>query len=308
MIYNRGGRSCPDHGGGDRALDVAVERVVVVSVDVTGKVAVVTGAGSGLGAAMCRRFAAAGMAVAALDIDDETAAATSAEVAATFGVRTMSSRIDVGDRNSITEATARVEAELEGCDLLCANVGVQQFGAIDRLTDDDWTWVINVNVLGTVRTVAAFLPTMRRGRGWRQIALTASAGALLPTVRLGAYQTSKYAVLGFGETLRQELAAEGIGVTIVLPGGMATRHLESSALARPADKGAWVLLSDDIEVMMASQDMDAAQVVTPDHAVRNLLDDLVADEPYVITHGDYRTAYHRRLAAIEAAFDRMEQS
>jgi NAD(P)-dependent dehydrogenase (short-subunit alcohol dehydrogenase family) len=279
-----------------------------VTPDVSRKVAVVTGAGSGLGAAMCRQFAAAGMAVAALDIDVANAAATADELAGTFGVRTMSSRIDVGDRGSISEATAAVASGLGGCDLLCANVGVQQFGAIDRLTDDDWTWVINVNVLGTVRTVAAFLPMMRRGRGWRQIALTASAGALLPTVRLGAYQTSKFAVLGYGETLRQELAGEGIGVTVVLPGGMITRHLESSALARPADKGEWVLLPDDIEVMMASQSMDAAQVATPDHAVRNLLDDLIGDEPYVITHGDYRDAYHRRIGAIEAAFDRMERA
>jgi len=279
-----------------------------VTADVTGKVAVVTGAGSGLGAAMCRRFAAAGMAIAALDIDVANAATTANDVAGSFGVRTMSSRIDVGDRGAITDAAAAVEAGLGGCDLLCANVGVQQFGAIDRLTDDDWTWVINVNVLGTVRTVAAFLPMMRRGRGWRQIALTASAGALLPTVRLGSYQTSKFAVLGYGETLRQELAGEGIGVTVVLPGGMSTRHLESSALARPADKGEWVLLPDDIEVMMSSQDMDAAKVATPDHAVRNVLDDLMADEPYVITHGDYRDAYHRRIAAIEAAFDRMEQA
>ena len=279
-----------------------------MNLDVTGKVAVVTGAGSGLGAAMCRQFAAAGMAVAALDIDAETAATTATEASAAFGVRTLSSRIDVGDRGSIAEAAATVESGLGACDLLCANVGVQQFGAIDRLTDDDWTWVVNVNVLGTVRTVAAFLPLIRRGHGWRQIALTASAGALLPTVRLGAYQTSKFAVLGYGETLRQELAGEGIGVTIVLPGGMMTRHLESSALARPKDKGEWVLLPDDIEVMMSSQDMDAAQVATPDHAVRNLLDDLTADEPFVITHGDYRAAYHRRLAAIEAAFDRMEKA
>jgi NAD(P)-dependent dehydrogenase (short-subunit alcohol dehydrogenase family) len=279
-----------------------------VTTDVSGKVAVVTGAGSGLGAAMCRQFAAAGMAVAALDIDVANATATAEELAGTFGVRTMSARIDVGDRGSIGEAAEAVASGLGGCDLLCANVGVQQFGAIDRLTDDDWTWVINVNVLGTVRTVAAFLPMMRRGRGWRQIALTASAGALLPTVRLGAYQTSKFAVLGYGETLRQELAGEGIGVTVVLPGGMITRHLESSALARPADKGEWVLLPDDIEVMMSSQAMDAAHVATPDHAVRNVLHDLIADEPYVITHGDYRDAYHHRIAAIEAAFDRMEQS
>jgi NAD(P)-dependent dehydrogenase (short-subunit alcohol dehydrogenase family) len=217
-------------------------------------------------------------------------------------------RVDVGDAASIADAAAHVEASLGGCDLICANVGVQQFGAIDRLTDDDWTWVINVNVLGTVRTVAAFLPHLRRRTGWRRVVLTASSGVLVPGVRLGAYQTSKYAVWGYGDTLRQELAAEGIGVTVIFPAGMMTRHLESSALARPPEKGEWVILPDDIEVMMASRQMGDTHIATPDHAVRNLLDDLLADEPYVITHGNYRAAYHERLADIEAAFDRMERS
>ena len=201
-----------------------------------------------------------------------------------------------------------MEANLGGCDVVCANVGVQQFGAIERLTDDDWTWVVDVNVLGTVRTVASFLPLLRRREGFRRIVLTASSGVLVPGVRLGAYQTSKFAVWGYGETLRQELAPEGIGVTIVFPAGMMTRHLESSALARPADKGAWVILDDDIEVMMAGRGMGEEHVATPEHATRNLVADLLADEPYVITHGAYRAAYHARLAAFEAAFDRMERS
>ena len=62
---------------------------------------------------------------------------------------------------------------------------------------------------------------------------TASSSVLAPAVRLGAYQTSKFAVLGFGESLREEIAGEGIGVTVLFPGGMMTRHLESSVLARP---------------------------------------------------------------------------
>jgi NAD(P)-dependent dehydrogenase (short-subunit alcohol dehydrogenase family) len=273
-----------------------------------GRIAVVTGAGSGLGAAMCRQFAEAGMAVAALDIDEEGAKATATALAASSGVPTMSARVDVGDTSSLADAAANVEATLGGCDVLCANVGVQQFGAIDRLTDNDWMWVINVNVLGTVRTVSSFLPMLRRRSGWRRIVLTASSGVLVPGVRLGAYQTSKFAVLGYGETLRQELADEGIGVMVLFPAGMKTRHLESSALARPADKGEWVILPDDIEVMMSSRKMGDEHVATPDHAVRNLLTDLLANEPYAITHGDYRAEYHERLASIEAAFDRMERS
>ena len=281
---------------------------MATAADLKGKVAVVTGGGSGLGAAMGRVLAEAGMAVAALDIDEANARATAAALTDDLGVRAIGVKADVGDPASVAAAAATVEAELGRCDVLCANVGVQQFGAIDRLTDDDWAWVMNVNVLGTVRTVAAFLPALRRAEGLRQIVLTSSSSALVPGIRLGAYVTSKYAVLGYGETLRMELADEGIGVTVVLPAGMMTRHLESSALAKPAEKGEWTLQPDDIEAMMSSRDIGQEHVATPEHAVRDLLASIVADEPYLITHGQYREAYHERLAAIEAAFDRMEQT
>ena len=276
--------------------------------ELAGRIAVVTGAGSGLGAAMCQRFAEAGMAVAALDIDEARAKETATTLAESYGVPAVARRVDVGDARSLEHAAADVGATLGGCDVLCANVGVQQFGAIDRLTDDDWTWVINVNVLGTVRTVAAFLPLLRRRAGWRRVVLTATSGVFVPGVRLGAYQASKFAVWGYGETLRQELAGEGIGVTVLFPAGMMTRHLESSARARPAGTGEWVIAPDDIEAMMSSRKVGEDHVATAEHAVRNLIADLVANEPYVITHGAYRADYHERLAAIEAAFDRMERT
>jgi NAD(P)-dependent dehydrogenase (short-subunit alcohol dehydrogenase family) len=272
-----------------------------------GRIAVVTGAGSGLGAAMAHELARAGMAVAALDID-ETAARRTVLSLTDAGANAAAVQVDVGDPTSIRDAAARVDETYGGCDLLCANVGVQQFGSIDRLTDDDWTWVLGVNVYGTIRTVAAFLPLLRKRPGWRHISLTASTSYFVPGVRLGAYATSKFAVVGFGETLRLELADEGIGVTIVFPAGMATRHLESSALARPATLGESVTLPDDIEAMLASRTTDLAEdIASPEEAVHHLLPQLLANEPYVITHGDVRSEYDERRAEIDRAFDRMER-
>jgi NAD(P)-dependent dehydrogenase (short-subunit alcohol dehydrogenase family) len=276
--------------------------------DLRGKVAVVTGGGGGLGAALGRIFAGAGMGVAALDIDGAAAERTAADLAATFAVPTASVRTDVGVTESVTAAARHVEATLGGCDVVCANVGVQQFGAIDHLTEDDWSWVLNVNVLGTVRTVDAFLPLLRAGTGWRRIVLTASSSVLVPAVRLGAYSTTKFAVMGYGETLREELAGEGIGVTILFPGGMLTGHLDSSAAARPAALEATGARPDDLTAMLEHRPMGADDVVEPDHAVRNLLADLVADEPYSITHGSHRAVYEQRRAALDAALDRMEAS
>ncbi len=277
--------------------------------DLRGRVGVVTGGGSGLGAALAARLAGAGMHVAVLDIDAERAAARAAELSGP-GIETLACAVDVGDRDSLARAAEQVAARLGACDVLCANVGVQQFGAIERLTEEDWRWVLDVNVLGVVRSVSCFLPLMRRRQGFRRIVLTASSAALRPGVRLGAYNASKLALVGFGETLRLELADEGIGVSILFPDGMSTRHLESSVLARPAELGPSVTLPDDIEAMLAGSGAgdDVPVVVTPEHATRNLIDELLADEPYIVTHGGYVEQVRSRHARIERAFDRMERS
>lgn len=278
-----------------------------MTVDLKGRVAVITGGGGGLGTALAKTFAGAGMDVAVLDIDEAAARATADQVAADYGVETTAFRTDTGDAESVAEAARHVAKTLGRCDVLGANVGVQQFGAIETLTEQDWEWVTNVNVLGTARTVRAFLPLLRATEGWRRIVLTASSSVLAPSIRLGAYQTSKYAVMGFGETLREELAPEGIGVTVLFPGGMLTRHLESSVDARPAALGTRALDPSDVEAMLAHTPMGETDLVAPEHAVRNLLADLEANEPFSITHGSFRPAWERRRDAIDAAFDRMQQ-
>ncbi len=134
-------------------------------------------------------------------------------------------------------AAEHVRVTLGGCDVLGSNVGVQQFGAIDKLAEQDWEWVLNVNVLGTVRTVRKFLPMLRAGHGFRRI-----------------------------------------------------------------------VFNRVVEAMIAHQPMVDGDHATPEHAIRNLLADLEAGEPYVLTNGSYRPLYRQRRDALDAAFDRMEAS
>jgi NAD(P)-dependent dehydrogenase (short-subunit alcohol dehydrogenase family) len=223
--------------------------------------AVVTGAGSGLGAALVERFASAGMSVVALDIDGERAEQTARAVREADG-KAAALQVDVANRSAVEDAAKFASQTFGACNVLCANVGVQQFGAVERLTEQDWRWVLDVNVLGVVNTVSAFLPLLRATSGNRRILLTSSSAALVPGVRLAAYTASKFAVMGYGETLRLELALEGIGVSILFPAGMRTRHLESSARARPAEIGKWAIQPDDIQAMKQSRKIDdAAHVV-----------------------------------------------
>ncbi|MGP0030969.1 MAG: SDR family NAD(P)-dependent oxidoreductase, partial [Acidimicrobiales bacterium] len=180
-------------------------------------------------------------------------------------------------------------------------------GAVDRLTPQDWQWVLSVNVGGPVNTVGAFLPSLRRAVGSRHIVLTASSAVFVAGPRLAAYATSKHAVFGFGEALRLELAPEEIGVTVLFPAGMATRHLDSSAAARPAEFGPSVTLDEDFVELLSSTHAAAEAIVDPGHAIRHLLDDLHKGERYIFTHGNYRQELVERSQALLEAFDRQAE-
>jgi short-subunit dehydrogenase len=270
--------------------------------DYAGQGVVITGAASGLGAALAELFASAGARLALLDIDAERVTAKAAEFA-DRGVEAIGLAVDVSDRAAIAAAAARVGSELGDCAVLCANVGVQQFGALDRFTADDWAWMLSVNVMGVVNTVAAFLPLIRASAGERHILLTGSASCLVPTVRLGAYVASKCAVVGYGEVLRLELAEEGINVTMLMPAGMPTRHLESSVAARPAGLGPAPFDPTDLDAVIAGS-AGMAEMMAPEQAVRNLIEALSERPAYFITHGGYRDVLLARHAALMRAFDR----
>jgi NAD(P)-dependent dehydrogenase (short-subunit alcohol dehydrogenase family) len=255
-----------------------------------GGVAVITGGGSGLGAAMAQRFAACGMTVFVLDIDGQHAQITADGIIEQGGKATALT-VDVANRDDLQQAARLVEDQAGYCSVLCANVGVQQFGAIDSLTENDWRWVLDVNVMGVVHTVDAFLPLVRRAPKSRHILITSSSAAYSPGIRMAAYTTSKYAITGYGETLRMELAAEDIGVSLLFPAGMSTRHLQSSQQARPAELGPSELRREDIDAMMQSRKIDTGDhVASAEYATRHLLEDLKHNQRYIITHGDCREA------------------
>ena len=272
----------------------------------SGGVAVVTGGGSGLGAAMAARFAAQGLAIAILDIDADQAAAA-AQALREGGHRALAFTCNVSDRAAVQAAADRIEAELGACSVLCANVGVQQFGAIDRLTVNDWRWVMDVNVMGVVHTVDAFLPQLRKAAGPRHIVITSSSAAYSPGIRMAAYTTSKYAITGYAETLRMELEVEDIGVSILFPSGMMNPHLQTSQKARPAELGPSILNPEDISAMMASRKLDrTGHVATAEYATRHLIADLAENRRYIITHGGSRETIETNFADLLAAHDRAQ--
>ena len=219
-----------------------------------------------------------------LDIDGERAEAEAASIRAARDVDAIGFHTDVGDAASVEAAAERIGREFGGADLVFSNVGVQQIGALERFSDDAWRWMLEVNVIGAARVARSFLGLLRIS-DQAHLAFTASASVLAPASRLAAYQASKFALVGLAETLRLELAGDDIGVSVVFPSGMITRHLESSLAARPGTITEAIADAADTEALVASSPF-ISQVLSAEDAARHIVDDVLAGERYIVTHGD----------------------
>jgi NAD(P)-dependent dehydrogenase (short-subunit alcohol dehydrogenase family) len=176
------------------------------------------------------------MTVAVADIQVSNAEAVAAEVASAGG-RAFAVGVDVTSAPSLAAAAKQVIARAGGVNVLCANAGVlARIGPLEAHTIEDWEYTLSVNVLGVVKTVDAFLPALRESAPDAYIVTTASLGGLVSEVRapIGAYTASKYACVGYSEMLRAELAPQGIGVSVLCPGVVASNLMATSAANRPA--------------------------------------------------------------------------
>jgi NAD(P)-dependent dehydrogenase (short-subunit alcohol dehydrogenase family) len=182
-----------------------------------GTVAVVTGAGSGIGRATARLLAQLGAKVHCADLDAESAERVAHDIRTA-----VAHRLDVSDAAAVEALAARVFEEDGAVDVLHNNAGIGHAGDIEHVTVDDWRRVIDVNLLGVAYGVAAFVPRMlRQGRG-AHIVNTASGLGLMPAARMAPYCASKFGVVGMSEALNAELAPRGIHVTALCPGVIST--------------------------------------------------------------------------------------
>ena len=190
--------------------------------DLAGKVAVVTGGGSGIGRGIAQALADEGTHVVIADIEDSPAATVAQELRQK-GVRAIPVHTDVADPASLELLAARAYDEFGAVHILCNNAGVFIGGPLADTAPEEWAWLIAVNVMGVVYGVRAFLPRMRAQGAAAHIVNTGSISGLYPTPNQGAYTATKYAVVGYSERLRAELEPEGIGVSVLWPSGVARR-------------------------------------------------------------------------------------
>jgi NAD(P)-dependent dehydrogenase (short-subunit alcohol dehydrogenase family) len=177
-----------------------------------GKVAIVTGGGSGIGAAIARALTGRGATVVIADIDDAGARTVAGEVKAASAVA-----VDVRDSGAVADLVAQVAAEHGQLDLIFNNAGIAVGGMVDELTLEHWDRVIDVNLRGVVHGVHAAYPLMLR-QGHGHIVNTASLAGLVPGPGLAPYAAAKHAVVGLSLSLRAEGASRGVRVSAVCPG------------------------------------------------------------------------------------------
>jgi len=190
--------------------------------ELRGRVAVVTGAASGIGRALAVALAREGAELALSDVN-EAGLAETRRLAEGLGARVTSERLDVADRAAVERHAARVIAEHGRANLVINNAGVGLGATISDMSYDDLAWLFGINFWGVVHGTKAFLPHLKQS-GEGHVVNLSSVFGIIAVPGQGAYNAAKFAVRGFTECLRQELELEGapVSATCVHPGGIKT--------------------------------------------------------------------------------------
>ncbi len=226
--------------------------------DLRKKVAVVTGAGSGIGRALAHRLRTEGCALALSDIDEEALART-VQALPPSDAKLTHERLDVSDRTAVYAHAAEVVRRHRTVHLVFNNAGVAHADLITHMDYADFEWVMNVNFWGVVYGTKAFLPTLlEQNQG--HIVNMSSVFGLVAVPSQSAYCASKFAVRAFTEALRQELASTQILVSSVHPGGVRTNIVRNGRIRR-TPTGQPLSDEEGFERMFRMQPNDAARVI-----------------------------------------------
>ena len=254
----------------------------------SGKVAVVTGAASGIGLAISERFLAEGMSVVMADIESEVLHEEANRLLAT-GAAVTAVVCDVSDAEQVAALRDAAVAAYGAVHVLCNNAGVASGGSTWRTKPAVWDWIVGVDLLGVAYGVNAFVPLMiEQGEG--HIVNTASEAGICATPMLGAYHAAKYGVVGLSEALVMELAGTGVGVSCLCPELVRTKIFESTRNA-PAHLGLRKPESVSMEMLESVMQTTA---LDPAVVAGNVTDAIVEGRFWVITHASTHTRVSHR--------------
>ncbi|MBN8981461.1 MAG: SDR family NAD(P)-dependent oxidoreductase [Rhizobiales bacterium] len=272
--------------------------------DLAGKTAFVTGGASGIGLAMGRTFAEAGMKVMLADIEkDALADAVKSLHNVSPDVRGVV--CNVADSSSVDRAAQESYDAFGKVHVVCNNAGVAAGGGIDDISLDSWNWVLDVNLMGVLHGTRTFLPHMRAHGEGGHFVNTASMAGMMSGMGFSPYTASKFAVVAMSEGLAPQIKPFGIGMSILCPGFVRTRIGESGR-NRPAQYGPANAYAPDSPaaamVAMIAEMIKAG--IDPAEVAARVVSAIREDELYIFTHPEMGVEMKQRFAAIEAAMDK----
>lgn len=261
------------------------------------KVAFVTGAASGIGLGIAKAFAANGMKVMMADIEEEPLMKAVSDLKAANGV-VEGIVCDVRDLEAV-QAAAKATVDAFGkVHVVVNNAGVGGGGETGDIPMDTWRWVVDVNLMGVVHGCETFVPLIKEHGEGGYIVNTASMAGIIGVPGMGPYNATKFAVVGYSESMKAELEPQGIGVAVLCPGWVNTQ-INTSSRNHPNEE----LRTREGGEMLEHINEVIASGMSPDTLGRWVLESMENGAAYIFTHPNWKPVVGLKAATLEAAFD-----
>lgn len=265
--------------------------------DFEGKVAFVTGAASGIGLGIAKAFASSGMKVMMADIEAEPLARAVAAIRESNGAAE-GVICDVSDVDAVRAAAAKTIETFGKVHVLVNNAGVGGGGETGSIPLEDWKWVVDVNLMGVVYGCETFVPLIKQHGEGGFIVNTASVAGQAGIAGMGPYNATKFAVVGYTESMNAELAPQGIGVAALCPGWVNTQIMDSRR-NHPGGGGDDPVFSEEAESAMSDVIKNG---MSPDTVGKWVLESMEKDALYIFTHPKWKTMIEARTEKLLGAY------
>ncbi|MDA9068646.1 SDR family NAD(P)-dependent oxidoreductase [Gammaproteobacteria bacterium] len=274
--------------------------------DLNNKVAVVTGAGSGIGRGIAEHAAKAGMRLVLADINEEGLNETLALVKS-CGVEAVSRVTDVSSLDEVENLASQTYETFQNCHLLFNNAGVLGPASLSEVNREMFDWLININLGGCFNGIHAFLPRMKASGEESHIIATCSTSGFIAYPMLSLYSASKFGIRGLMTSLRSELAMSNanVGVSIVCPGEVTTNIVNSTFQSSEPAENKPVAKTDPMAMLeVAAEDAQNTYPISPSEAAQGIFAGIKNKEFYIFTHKGYKRQLEDISSEYLEAFDR----